>query len=78
MGLTQIKATALFGLNTNNNSISPMQIRNAINSMQFAQIENNGEMILINTRLDKNAKMILKTLGIKQPENATLLKDYLI
>ena len=64
-----LERTLEYKLNSNNNALPPMQIRDAIDSVQFAQVEINGERMLINTKLDKNAKMILKTLGIKQPLN---------
>jgi len=71
-----MERTLEYKLKKNKIDLSPSQIRSAINSMQFAQVEINGEVILIKTKLDEHAKTILKTLNIKAPANITPLTDF--
>ena len=73
-----LERTLEYKLKTNNCSLPPFQIRTALNSMQFAQIVIDNEIVLIKTKLDTNAKSILKTIGIKAPPNITPLQDFQI
>jgi len=73
-----MERTLEYKLKNKNYGLTPEQIRAAINSMEFAQVTINGENILIKTKLSNDAKVILKTTGIKSPDNITALKDFKI
>ena len=70
-----LERTLEYLLKKDNIDLAPEQIRTAINSMKFAQVEINGEIFLIKTKLENNAKNILKTLKITAPKNVTPLND---
>ena len=55
--------------------LSPEEIRTAVNSMKFAQVEINKEIFLIKTKLENDAKNILKVLKISPPKNVTPIND---
>ncbi len=52
-------------------SASPHSIRDAVNSMQFAEIDSYGNKVLINTKSEKLASEILDQLKIQPPKMMT-------
>jgi transposase len=57
-------------------SVSPQNIRDALNSMQFAEIELHGSKFFIKTKSEELASKILRQLKIQPPKNIIPASDF--
>lgn len=56
---------------------SPQHIRDALNSMQFAEVELHGNKFLIKTKAKSLSSKILRTLKIQPPKNITPSTEFI-
>lgn len=57
--------------------VSPNKIRDALNSMQFAEVEIQDEKFLIKTKSEELASKILRQLKIQPPKNIVAVADFI-
>lgn len=57
---------------------SPQKIRDALNSMQFAEVEIQGEKFLVKTKSHELAPKILRQLKIQSPKNIIPATDFIL
>lgn len=71
-----LERTLEFKLRENQITATPDKIREAINTMQFAAIEFNGQKLFVKTKGSELGSKILRTLRIQSPKNVTLASDF--
>jgi hypothetical protein len=66
-----LERTLEFKLKKAHLEASPQQIREVLNSMNFAEVKIEKSKFLIKTKPDSLGNKILRLLGIKSPQNVT-------
>ena len=64
-----LERTLEFKLKNTDIHASPQKIRDALNSMQFAEIELHGNTFMVKTKSDELVSKILRQLRIQPPKN---------
>lgn len=71
-----LERTLEFKLHENQIQATPDKIREAINAMQFAAIEFNGQKLYVKTKGTELGSKILRTLRIQPPKNVTPISEF--
>ena len=71
-----LERTLELKLKNANIAASPQSIRDALNSMQFAEVDLHGNKVLIKTKSEELASKILRQLKIQSPKNVTSASEF--
>jgi len=72
-----LERTLEFKLNERGKDTSSEKIKQAINSMNFMQIEVEGKKILLKAKIEQEAKEILQVMKIEIPKNLMMIEEAL-